>query len=75
MLIDEREKNTISNLRFRWKKELEPYSDFAVIEVYEEFSMSVDFGNNDEKFPEWFQYLADAEEIYGTNTPEVSDGK
>lgn len=51
----------VPNLRARWKKELEPYSDDKVAALYENFSLSADFGDNDEKFPEWFDMLeADA---------------
>jgi hypothetical protein len=47
----------VPNLRFRWKNELAAYSDDAVASVYENFSLSADAGDNDEKFPEWFDQL------------------
>jgi len=50
-------KYAVPNLRHRWSKELEPYSDNAVAELYETFSMSDEFGDNDEKFPLWFDML------------------
>lgn len=48
---------TLPNLRFRWKDELAPFSDNAIARAYEEFEQSEDFGNNDEKFPEWFNII------------------
>lgn len=51
-------KYAVPNLRYRWPEELRPYSDNQVAALYEQFSFSEDFGNNDEKFPEWFSMLA-----------------
>lgn len=48
-------KYVLHNLRYRWVKELERYSDEQVASAYEEFSMSEDYGNNDEKFLEWIE--------------------
>jgi len=60
-MTDKRREGTIRyivpNLRSRWAKELEPYTDNAIAELYENFSMSDEYGNNDEKFPEWFPML------------------
>lgn len=50
-------KYAVPNLRFRWKKELAPYSDNDVAALYESFYLSDDAGNNDEKFPEWIPML------------------
>jgi len=50
-------KSIVPNLRNRWKDELEPFTDNAIASLYEDFSMSDDHGNNDEKFPTWFDDL------------------
>lgn len=50
-------RNLIYNLRFRWPKELEPYSDKAIVAMYLDFSTSEDCGDNDAKLPEWFSEL------------------
>lgn len=50
-------KHIVPNLRYKWRKELEPFSDDAIAALYEDFSLSADHGNNDEKFPEWFDLL------------------
>jgi hypothetical protein len=49
-------KYVLPNLLSRWP-ELSKYPPDAVAELYEDFSMSDDYGNNDEKFPEWFDML------------------
>lgn len=58
-----RRKNTIKyvvpNLRQRWHKELELFTDNAIAAAYEDFSLSDDFGDNDVKFPEWFSLIAE----------------
>lgn len=49
-------KNTIKyvlpNLRGRWPA-LKEIEDDQLAQLYEEFSSSDEFGNNDEKFPLW----------------------
>lgn len=50
-------KYSVPNLRRRWPKELEKYSDRAIALVYDYFYFSEDAGNNDEKFPEWFDMI------------------
>lgn len=50
-------KYAVPNLRFSWKEELAPYTDNQVAACYEDFSLSDDFGNNDELFPTWFPDL------------------
>jgi hypothetical protein len=60
--------NTIKNLRFRWKEELSKYSDKVVAALYEDFSMSEDYGNNDEKFPLWFDLLSEYKKDAEKNT-------
>lgn len=50
-------KYIVPNLRVRWPNELEAFSDNAVAALYEDFAISEDFGDNDEKFPEWFDML------------------
>lgn len=47
----------VPNLRRRWPGELKPYTDHQVAGLYEDFSMSDEFGDNDEKFPLWFEML------------------
>jgi hypothetical protein len=47
----------VPNLRERWPDELKPYTDNQVACCYEAFSLSDEFGNNDEKFPEWFDLI------------------
>lgn len=46
----------VYNLRFKWAKELEGVSDQVLVNAYDEFAMSEDFGDNDSKF---LAYLAD----------------
>lgn len=50
-------RHVVPNLRYRWPKELENYSDRIIALLYEDFYFSEDAGNNDEKFPEWFGML------------------
>ena len=50
-------KYIVPNLRQRWSKELEPYTDDAIAALYEDYSLSDEYGNNDEKFPLWFDIL------------------
>lgn len=50
-------KYIVPNLRHRWPGELAPYTNNQVAGLYEDFSLSEDFGNNDEKFPLWFEML------------------
>jgi hypothetical protein len=50
-------KYVVPNLRHRWPNELGAFSDDAIAALYEDFSLSDDAGNNDEKFPEWFDLL------------------
>jgi hypothetical protein len=47
------DQNIINNLRYRWPAECASLSDEELIELYNQFSMSDDHGNNDEKFPDW----------------------
>lgn len=47
-------KYTVPNLRYRWPKELEPFTDNQIAACYEDFYFTDDAGNNDEKFPEYF---------------------
>lgn len=51
-------KYVVPNLRFRWKDELAKFSDNQIAEAYEHFSQSEDYGNNDEKFPMWFDMIS-----------------
>lgn len=55
--IEQAIKYIVPNLRYRWPKELEPYSDQAIAELYYDFAMSDEHGNNDENFPKWFEFL------------------
>jgi hypothetical protein len=43
----------VYNLRSRWPKELEAMSDQALLNTYDQFALSEDFGDNDAKFLEW----------------------
>jgi hypothetical protein len=45
-------KYVLPNLRHRWPL-LKDVDDNLLAELYENFSVSQDAGNNDEKFPEW----------------------
>lgn len=51
----------VPNLRERWRLELAPYSDNAIANLYEHFSLSEDAGDNDAQFPTWFDMLPDYE--------------
>jgi hypothetical protein len=57
----------VPNLRQRWPKELAPYSDKVIAGVYSDFYMSVDAGNNDAKFPEWFELFEQERELQEQN--------
>lgn len=48
----------VPNLRNRWREELKEFDDDVIAAVYEHFSLSDDHGNNDEKFPEWFDVIS-----------------
>lgn len=48
--------NILPNLYRRWP-DLTRFPADAVAELYENFSLSDEFGNNDERFPEWFDQL------------------
>lgn len=50
-------KYIVPNLRDRWPAELKPYSDNKIAEVYEGFSLSDEYGDNDKRFPLWFGLL------------------
>lgn len=52
-MLSSTDRNIIDNLRFRWP-ELRDVSARELLRVYRDFSISEDFGNNDEKFPSWF---------------------
>lgn len=45
--------NLVANLRYRWPHLCERYTNAELLSLYDDFAVSVDFGNNDEKFPEW----------------------
>lgn len=47
----------VPNLRGRWPDELAKFSDTAIALAYEDFSMSDDHGDNDAKFPDWFETI------------------
>lgn len=50
-------KHIVPNLRHRWPEELKAFTDNQVAGLYEDFSLSAEFGDNDEKFPLWFEML------------------
>jgi len=56
--MDKRRENTIKyalpNLRDRWP-ELKQWDDNKLAELYENFSQSDEYGDNDARFPEWFK--------------------
>ena len=47
----------VSNLRHRWPEALAAWSDSALYRLYDDFSVSDDFGDDDAKLPEWFELL------------------
>jgi len=47
------DESLVHNLRHRWPTELAEYSDQKLVNEYDEFALSDDFGNNDEKFLDW----------------------
>jgi hypothetical protein len=47
------DKNIVENIRFRWPELASSFTDLQLAHLYSEFSISEDFGNNDEKFHEW----------------------
>lgn len=49
------DQNVINNIRERWPKETAAFTDIQLAELYREFSLSEDHGNNDEKLPEWLR--------------------
>jgi hypothetical protein len=52
--LSEAELSIAANLRFTFQKYIpESMTDLELLELYDAFSMSEDFGNNDEKFPLW----------------------
>jgi hypothetical protein len=50
-------KHIVPNLRHRWPDELKRFSDTAIALVYQDFSLSDEFGENDKRFPEWFEMI------------------
>ena len=52
---------SVAGLKQRWPQ-IGNYSDRAVAITFNEFYFSEDAGNNDEKFPEWFDFIAENEE-------------
>jgi len=57
--------NTINlilpNIKRRWPDIFEQFTINQIAAAYEDFSSSEDVGNNDEKFPEWFDTIANYE--------------
>lgn len=47
--------NLVRNLRLRWTQELSCYLDGELIRMYDDFAISEDYGNNDEKFLEFIK--------------------
>ena len=43
----------IRNLRYRWPKELSEISDAELVNEYDDFALSDQWGNNDENFLAW----------------------
>ena len=48
------DENLLYNLRFKFP-ELDKFGDAQLINGYDDFALSEDFGNNDEKFVEWME--------------------
>jgi len=62
MAMTRREKTIkwiVPNLRYQFKELLQSMSDDQVAEVYEDFELSEDCGNNNAKFPEWIKVFKD----------------
>jgi hypothetical protein len=57
-------KHIVPNLRGRWPDELRPFSDLALARCYSEFAMSEEHGDNDERFPLWFEMIHTYEPTY-----------
>lgn len=57
--IDDLIKTAVPTLRGRWPKELAPYSDIVIATMFNDFYFSDDAGDNDNKFPTWFNMLPD----------------
>lgn len=45
----------VCNLRFRWPQELASFSDVALVNAYDDFAFSEEFGDNDERFLAWLK--------------------
>lgn len=50
-------KYVVPNLRQRWQSELELFTANQIAALYEDFSLSDEYGDNDEKLPSWFPML------------------
>ncbi len=61
---------TVAALRKRWPGELDGFTDGQIYRAHEAFSASEDAGDNDAKFPEWFDTIGG----YTAEYPETSDG-
>lgn len=47
------DENLLHNLRFRWSEELKEISDESLLDSYDEFALSEEFGDNDARFLEF----------------------
>lgn len=47
----------VPNLRYRWPSELAAFTDNQIAACFEDFGLSEDYGDNDAKFPEWFEMI------------------
>lgn len=49
----------IYNLRYRWKTELEDYSDRELVDLYNDFAIGDWYGDNDARFLEFVSEFGD----------------
>jgi hypothetical protein len=49
------DENLLHNLRHTWGQKAEHLSDAALINLYDEFALSEDWGDNDAKFEQWLK--------------------
>ena len=49
------DENLVYNLRYRWRELCKPFTDKELVDLYNLFSISDEFGNNDERFEVWLK--------------------
>lgn len=60
---EEKWEAAVRNIRARWPEETKKFSNHAIACMWEDFYFSDDYGNNDEKLPDWFYLLPDYQAI------------